>query len=301
MTHIDTSGYSTENLDKVYKVFKAFHRETIHQETTTKARKAFAKLLQEETELGEQGTQAYLHQIQQEIHQFRDERQEYLNQRQLNKGRQQQITVIEHSSVVESATEEDKQEIITTLDSNKKPFEKRLEKFFDKRTKPTRTAEASSSNIKRKQRETPVVNPVIIEEQPELVEENLLIEDSSEDEIEMADAPNFQQLLDGLNNLVNALGNNNNNNREARYAKITDFYGDTQDPVGWLQDFENACQANVISDNRKIQIVRAYLKGAAATWLANKRLLTHDWPTQWNPTNNQQVNQLASFTCQFKI
>ena len=97
------------------------------------------------------------------------------------------------------------------------------------------------------------------------------------------------------------MDNNNNNNREARYAKITDFYGDTQDPVGWLQDFENACQANTISDNRKIQIVGAYLKGAAATWLANKRLLTHDWPTQWNPTNNQQVNQLASFTCQFKI
>ena len=57
---------------------------------------------------------------------------------------------------------------------------------------------------------------------------------------------NFQQLVTELNNLVNALGQGN---REAKYAKINDFYRDTQDPIGWLQDFENACQANAISDN----------------------------------------------------
>ena len=109
---------------------------------------------------------------------------------------------------------------------------------------------------------------------------------------------NFQQLVNGLNNLVNALGQGN---REAKYAKITDFYGDTQDPVGWLQDFENACQANAITDNRKMQIVGAYLKGAAATWLSNKRLLAN-WPTQWNPANAAlAADQNASFTYQFKL
>jgi hypothetical protein len=50
-----------------------------------------------------------------------------------------------------------------------------------------------------------------------------------------------------------------------------------------------------------MQIVGAYLKGAAATWLSNKRLLGN-WPTQWNPTNAAQAaDQNASFTYQFKL
>jgi hypothetical protein len=71
--------------------------------------------------------------------------------------------------------------------------------------------------------------------------------------------------------------------RETSFAKIVDFYDDTQDSIGWLQDFESACQANNITDVRKQQIVGAYLKGAARTWLANKRATTANWPTQWNP------------------
>ena len=80
-----------------------------------------------------------------------------------------------------------------------------------------------SSNIKRKQVENPT--PIFQEQSQPIVKENLLKSESEQEEMEQ----NFQQLVTGLNNLVNALGQGN---REAKYAKITDFYGDTQDPVG---------------------------------------------------------------------
>ena len=53
--------------------------------------------------------------------------------------------------------------------------------------------------------------------------------------------------------------------RELSFAKITDFFGDSQDPIGWLQDFESTCQANNVADARKTTIVGAYLKGSAGT------------------------------------
>ena len=78
--------------------------------------------------------------------------------------------------------------------------------------------------------------------------------------------------------------------REASFAKIIDFYGDIQDPIRWLQDFETACQANNVTDVRKQQIVGTYLKGAAGTWLANKRATIVNWPTQWNPNTPNDIN-----------
>ena len=176
-------------------------------------------------------------------------------------------------------------------------------------TKPTRSQPATSSNNKQKERVPVVIQTQEIqseEEQQEIQEEfQEEQEDQEEDQeenqpeqnMEEQFANNFGNLLTGLNALVNAMGQGN---RETRYAKIADFYGDIQDPIGWLQDFENACQANAITDNRKIQIVGAYLKGAAATWLANKRIIAN-WPTQWNPVDNTANSQNASFTYQFKL
>ena len=115
----------------------------------------------------------------------------------------------------------------------------------------------------------------------------------------------FNQIVTGLTNLTNAIQAQAAAPappaREASFAKIIDFYGDTQDPIGWLQDFETACQANNVTDVRKQQIVGAYLKGAAGTWLTNKRATIANWPTQWNPNAPNDVNdQVALFTFQFK-
>ena len=78
----------------------------------------------------------------------------------------------------------------------------------------------------------------------------------------------FNNLMDGLTNLSNAIQAQTAAPappRELSFAKITDFFGDNQDPIGWLQDFESACQANNVADARKTTIVGAYLKGSAGT------------------------------------
>jgi len=114
------------------------------------------------------------------------------------------------------------------------------------------------------------------------------------------DANQFNNLMNGLANLSNAIQAQTAAPapaRELSFAKITDFFGDSQDPIGWLQDFESACQANNVADARKTTIVGAYLKGSAGTWLVNKRMTTPNWPTQWNPANaGNQVDEAASFT-----
>ena len=70
--------YSKENLKIIFDNFKAFHREIIHENTSTIKRETFATLLTEETGLTESEVQSYLHHIQQEIQQFRQQREEHL-------------------------------------------------------------------------------------------------------------------------------------------------------------------------------------------------------------------------------
>ncbi|CAB4389358.1 unnamed protein product [Rhizophagus irregularis] len=96
-------------------------------------------------------------------------------------------------------------------------------------------------------------------------------------------------LLNALNNLTNALGAGGNNwanvnnavnalnatltannnamqNRGTQAAQVPMFYGGNQDPIAWLNEFNLACAANGWNNARKLQIVPAYLKGAAAVW-----------------------------------
>ena len=61
-------------------------------------------------------------------------------------------------------------------------------------------------------------------------------------------------MVTGLANLMNAIQTQAgaaSPARKASFAKIVDFYGNTQDPIRQLQDFETACQANNITDVRK--------------------------------------------------
>ncbi|CAB5391489.1 unnamed protein product [Rhizophagus irregularis] len=96
-------------------------------------------------------------------------------------------------------------------------------------------------------------------------------------------------LLNALNNLTNALGAGGNNwanvnnavnalnatltannnamhNRGTQAAQVPTFYGGNQDPIAWLNEFNLACAANGWNNVRKLQVVPAYLKGAAAVW-----------------------------------
>jgi len=68
---------------------------------------------------------------------------------------------------------------------------------------------------------------------------------------------------------------NNPPRREGRVADLPYFFGGDQDPISWLRDFTNACNANGINDNRKIEVVSAYLKGAATTWWDTNQALVN--------------------------
>ncbi|RGB27034.1 hypothetical protein C1646_769632 [Rhizophagus diaphanus] len=96
-------------------------------------------------------------------------------------------------------------------------------------------------------------------------------------------------LLNALNNLTNALGAGGNNwaninnavnalrpfqftnnnvmqNRGTQAAQVLTFYRGNQDPIAWLNKFNLACAANGWNNAQKLQVIPAYLKGAAAVW-----------------------------------
>src|SRR3954468_8992947 len=71
--------------------------------------------------------------------------------------------------------------------------------------------------------------------------------------------------------LTNLLVPNAPPQREFSVVKIDPYYGDEQDPISWIEDFEKAAIANNYTDARKLQIVVAYLKETAASWLYNRQ------------------------------
>ncbi|CAB4429356.1 unnamed protein product [Rhizophagus irregularis] len=126
-------------------------------------------------------------------------------------------------------------------------------------------------------------------------------------------------LLNALNNLTNALGAGGNNwanvnnavnalnatltannnamhNRGTQAAQVPTFYGGNQDPIAWLNEFNLACAANRWNNVRKLQVVPAYLKGAAAVWFRTPALVEL-WSTELDQRQQQpgeSVDQYAS-------
>jgi len=93
--------YDEETYRYLYKIFKEFHQEIIHNHTTTQARTAFANLLAEETNLTKEEIQIYLYQLQKEIYQFRQKRGEYLKEKERRKAE------IRHSSLKQTTIVEE--------------------------------------------------------------------------------------------------------------------------------------------------------------------------------------------------
>ncbi|RIB21517.1 hypothetical protein C2G38_2176385 [Gigaspora rosea] len=52
---------------------------------------------------------------------------------------------------------------------------------------------------------------------------------------------------------------------ELNIIPYPEFVGEAQDPISWLDDIENAFEANLVQEARKIHIIFAKLKGPAAT------------------------------------
>src|SRR3954468_16820436 len=101
-----------------------------------------------------------------------------------------------------------------------------------------------------------------------------------------------QTLAQQVQNLVNALrGLLAAPARKTSVVKIDPFYGDEQDPISWIEEFEKAAVANNYSDARKLDIIQAYLKGTAATWLHERQADANTHPALWQHAPN--ANQAA--------
>ena len=110
-------------------------------------------------------------------------------------------------------------------------------------------------------------------------------------------AQQFNNLINQLTVLGNALQPGPQAAREASVVKIDPFFGDEQDPVSWIEDFEKAATANNYTNARKLQIVQAYLKGTATTWLYKRQQSPATNPTAWE---HQQGANAAAIATTFR-
>jgi hypothetical protein len=129
---------------------------------------------------------------------------------------------------------------------------------------------------------------------------------------QQADFQNLTAALTALQaalpNTNNALNNNTNaiNNpprRELRVAELPYFYGGSQDPISWLEEFTKSCNANGINDARKIEVVPAYLKGPAASWWTTNQALPNGNANRivvWTDGNANNTNFIVNFPAAFR-
>ncbi|CAB4443311.1 unnamed protein product [Rhizophagus irregularis] len=90
---------------------------------------------------------------------------------------------------------------------------------------------------------------------------------------------------------------NNPPRREGRVADLPQFYGGNQDPVAWLEDFTRACNANGIQNARKLEVVPAYLRGAASTWWNSNQALNNVeiWTTELEQRRQQPGEDVNTY------
>ena len=109
------------------------------------------------------------------------------------------------------------------------------------------------------------------------------------------DANHLANLIQNIGQLARAIQQQNNyiSRREMNIIKIKHFYEESQDLISQLEDFEKAANANGISDARKLQVVPAYLKGAAAIWYSDRQADQNTNTQIWRALNNANAQQIA--------
>ncbi|KAF0537687.1 gag-pol fusion protein [Gigaspora margarita] len=76
----------------------------------------------------------------------------------------------------------------------------------------------------------------------------------------------MDQLIQSMNNLILAMKDNASQPREAKVVKFPIFSSGDQDPLTWLDEFDEACVTNHITEVRRFDILPSHLKGPAYTW-----------------------------------
>ena len=76
--------------------------------------------------------------------------------------------------------------------------------------------------------------------------------------------------------------------RESRLVDFPTFSAGDQDPIDWLESFEQACTANNVRNERMVSIAASYLKGTAITWFKQSGI--RNWNTQWIQIDSSYIN-----------
>lgn len=71
--------------------------------------------------------------------------------------------------------------------------------------------------------------------------------------------------------------NTPNQPQESKVAEFSMFSRGDQDPLTWLDEFDEAYIANHITKARRFNILHSYLKGPAYTWWRNVAYTVQVW------------------------
>jgi len=152
------------------------------------------------------------------------------------------------------------------------PYSTTRRNTMETRRTPSR---ASQQEEFEETRERIILNNTYIEENERDQEQEQEIEDTfatDNSQLNMLQILNtLTQNLQAINRTTAANTGSTGNNlitipRETKLVDLPEFKGGEQDPLIWLEEFEDACKANCINDNRKVEIIPAYLKGIAHSW-----------------------------------
>jgi hypothetical protein len=105
---------------------------------------------------------------------------------------------------------------------------------------------------------------------------------------------NLFKMMKGLQTVLKTVGFGGP--REARFVDLPTFKGGDQDPSDWLERYNHACEANGISDKRRLTLVPSFMKGSALTWF-NKTKFEKDL-RYWENDSDRQHKQ-RSFVYHF--
>src|SRR3954470_23574062 len=102
----------------------------------------------------------------------------------------------------------------------------------------------------------------------------------------------YIQIMRQLTLSINRMNQpHNNNGRESKLVDIPTFKGGEQDPLIWLNEFDEGCNANRISEQRRFEILPSYLKGIAHTWWT----VINDRVNYWDDNTNRHESFVHLF------
>jgi hypothetical protein len=126
-----------------------------------------------------------------------------------------------------------------------------------------------------------------------LLRRNVAIEENEEEDEEAA---KLNKVLTKFAEVLGRSLNNTGGGRETKVVNFPDFRAGEQDPLQWLESFEDACKANKIREERMFDIVPLYLKGTAYTWWRNNKQRIQAWDDE-DDVHNSFVHRFKRQFC----